>query len=65
MQENDCKQDSQNRAGFIDRHNLIDIADLQRTEITQPACAGCKAGQYQEQKRFFADCGKPFLRADA
>ena len=44
MQEKDFKQDSQNRAGFIDRHNLIDIADLQRTEKMCIRDSFCIAG---------------------
>ena len=62
VQKQHRQQNGQYRAGLVDRHDLVHVADLQGPEIAEPARAGCQARQHQKQQRPAADLCQLRLR---
>lgn len=50
-QQEERQQHCENGAGFVDGSDLAHIAQLQRLEVAQPACARGTAGKQQEHQR--------------
>ncbi len=55
MEKDQRQEDRQYRTRFIDWHNLVDIAFLERMKIAQPRCSRRQSGQNEKQQRLSAD----------
>ena len=51
-EENQRQQDGKDGRGLIDRYDLVDIAELQCTEIAEPGGSGGQAGENQKHPGF-------------
>ena len=61
MEKDQRQEDRQYRTGFIDWHNLVDIAFLERMKIAQPRCSRRQSGQNEKQQRLSADIVIPLM----
>ena len=52
MKKKKRQEYGQNRAGFVNGNNLVDVSQLQGLKITEPGRPGCQAGQDQKQQCF-------------